>query len=400
MAILKRLAIILAMFWAMAATAAGQDLRIVQTAHYRIHTDLDEELVDDLGQRMDAMYAEYSHRLADLNLEDDPTPLEVYLVHTRERYLHFAGLTLAGTGGSFNASRHLLAAYLDGQGRDALRRTLQHEALHQFVFRAIGRNIPIWVNEGLAQVFEEGIWTGDRFLLGQVPPWRLRQLRQDINQGKLLTFPTLLAMTPQQWAANWHDPARSIIQYNQSWAMVHFLVYADDGFKHPKYRDRFVQMLRLLHAGVDGQSAFAQAFSPNIQGFHDRFMEYVATLQPTPMATLIETQGVLADILVSMRQHGQWFDTFDQFRDACVAGHWRVEYLRGNVRWQSADDPSIYFSQVNAQEHFELAGSRPLPDLVYQTEGQPTLRTRFWDNGPRIEHETIVEPATPLSDSQ
>src|ERR1700733_3862861 len=158
MSILKPLAIISALFWAMAATAAGQGaeqempLRIVQTAHYRIHTDLDGDLVTDLGQRMDVMYNEYAHRLADLDWSNDPALLEVYLVHTQQRYLHFAGLTAAGTGGVFNASRHLLAAFLDGQGRDTLRRTLQHEALHQFVARAVGRNVPIWVNEGLAQV--------------------------------------------------------------------------------------------------------------------------------------------------------------------------------------------------------------------------------------------------------
>src|SRR5208282_5455503 len=106
----------------------------------------------------------------------------------KEKYLHIVGLTLAGTGGSFSASRHLLAAFLDGQGRDALRRTLQHEAFHQFASVAIGKNLPTWINEGLAQVFEEGIWTGDGFILGQVPPRRLRQLRKDMDGGTLVDF--------------------------------------------------------------------------------------------------------------------------------------------------------------------------------------------------------------------
>ncbi|MGA2230995.1 MAG: DUF1570 domain-containing protein [Tepidisphaeraceae bacterium] len=383
------------MVFFLAPRARAQDLRIIQSQHYRIHTDLDEEIVSDLSHRMDAMYDEYARRLADFPRPDDSVPLEAYLVRTKEKYLHLVGLTMAGTGGAFNANRHLLAAFLDGQGADALRRTLQHEAFHQFAFDAIGRNIPIWLNEGLAQVFEEGIWTGSGFLLGQVPPRRLRQLHADIEGGSLIQFPDLLAMDAPGWAKGWRDPARSATQYNQSWAMAHFLVYATDEQGRLKYRSRLIEMLKLLRSGTNGQDAFRAAFSANIDGFRDRFSEYADDLAATPQATLIEHQGVLADILIAMSQHGRTFSDFEEFKRLCIAEDWRIHYTLGGLQWSSANDPSIYFcSPGNGADgpdvqHFELAANRPLPDLVCECAGL-RLRTRFSQGASKMEHETIV----------
>ena len=51
---------------------------------------------------------------------------------------------VAEAGGMFLPGRNLLAAFLEGQGRQQLRRTLQHEAFHQFAYNAISPDLPIW----------------------------------------------------------------------------------------------------------------------------------------------------------------------------------------------------------------------------------------------------------------
>jgi Protein of unknown function (DUF1570) len=381
----------------LSASAWAQDLRVFETAHYRIHTDLDDDFAGDLGHRMDVMYDEYARRLAGFNRPSDSTPLEVYLVHSQRKYLGLAGYALSGTGGSFNSARHLVAAFLDGQGRDALRRTLQHEAFHQFAAEAIGKNLPIWLNEGLAQVFEEGIWTGDGFMLGQVPPRRLRQLHHDIDAGAMIDFSQILRMSPALWAANWRDPSASATEYNQAWAMAHFLVYAADESGTPRFRARLIEMLKMLRDGAGADKAFRTAFSDNIEGFHDRFLEYTQALQPTPLATLIEDQGVLADMLAQAKQRGTTFDSFADFRELCCDRDWRIHYRRGTLEWESAADPAVYFSSPTGyvfegdDQHFETAMDRPLPDLVCHCDGMPTLRTRFSENNGKIEHETVVD---------
>ena len=35
----------------------------------------------------------------------------------------------------------------------------------------------------MAQFFEEGIWEGNSFRIGEIPPWRVRQLHDDIKTG-------------------------------------------------------------------------------------------------------------------------------------------------------------------------------------------------------------------------
>jgi hypothetical protein len=140
------------------AIASSAEMRVVNTPHYQIHTELDAEFSDDLARRMEAMHAEYCRRLAIFGTEDAHAPFKVYLFQTRESYLQLVGEELRNTGGVFSPRRKALAAFLEGQGRDQLRRTLQHEAFHQFAHTAIQGELPIWLNEGLAQYFQECLW--------------------------------------------------------------------------------------------------------------------------------------------------------------------------------------------------------------------------------------------------
>src|SRR6185295_18676829 len=149
-----------------------------------------------LARRMDAMFDDYSRRLADFN-PDRRAKFEVYLFKKRSDYLTFTKNKVPNTGGVFMPGRDTLAAFLEGQGRDALRRTLQHEAFHQFAFNAISPNVPVWLNEGLAQMFEEGIWTGESFWLGQAPPRRIRQLELDTKNQRIIDFESFLKLTPE-----------------------------------------------------------------------------------------------------------------------------------------------------------------------------------------------------------
>src|SRR3954453_5775601 len=135
---------------AFAPAARGEaNLRSIPTDHYLIHTDLQDDLARDLAMRMDAMYDEYSRRLADFKDAREIPRLQVYLFARQDDYLKFTGDRLKQTGGVNIPPRTLLSAFLEGQGRDGLRRTLQHEAFHQSAYNFISPNLPVWMNEGL-----------------------------------------------------------------------------------------------------------------------------------------------------------------------------------------------------------------------------------------------------------
>lgn len=377
--------------------SAGDALRVLESRHYAIRTDLDAPLAEDFAGRMDAMYDEYARRLAGFAAPDDARKLQAYLFATRADYVRFTKDRFPNTGGVFIPSRNLLAAFLEGQGRDGLRRTLQHEAFHQFAFASISKDLPIWLNEGLAQVFEEGIWTGRQFLIGQVPPRRVRQLHADLDAGRLIDFSRLLDMSDRQWAENLSDRTQGALQYNQAWAMAHFLIYAADAEGRPRFRARLLEMLRLIHEGAPGEKAFRAAFSDNIAGFQDRFVAWAREMKPTREATYIEHQQVLADLLVMLRERGQTFATIEDFRRHIEAGGFRLQYTKGQLQWTTDQRPRTYFSDMDGRlltPHrlfFELRRGATLPDLVCRPHEGLQYRTRFHQEGQRLEFDVQVQ---------
>src|SRR4051794_7370016 len=95
-------------------SAAQAQLQATTTEHYRIHTDLDARLADDLSRRMEAMYAQYSLRLADFG-PHEKTRFKIFLFAKKADYLTLTGNAVPNTGGVFIPSRSVLAAYLENQ---------------------------------------------------------------------------------------------------------------------------------------------------------------------------------------------------------------------------------------------------------------------------------------------
>ncbi|HTL29425.1 MAG TPA: DUF1570 domain-containing protein, partial [Tepidisphaeraceae bacterium] len=346
----------------------------------------------------DLMFDEYARRLVDFSPPGDGAyALQVNLYAKRSDYMTLTNNRFPNTGGVFMPTRNVLAAFLETQGRDGLRRTLQHEAFHQFAYTAISPNIPVWLNEGLAQFFEEGVVIGNSIVtVGQVPPRRIRQLQADMAAKRIIPFDQFLAMTDQQWEASLADKTKASAQYNQSWAMVHFLIGATDSDGEPRYRQRFIEMLKLIHNGTDPQLAWQQQFLTNTKGFQDRFVEWASALQPTEVALYIEHQDVLADMLVELKQRNIVFSSVADFRKRLESSGYRLQYEKGQVSWSSDRDVKVYFcdaqgrafttDQLQLEQHGEV-----LPEIVCRPGNRLQLRTRFHQEDGGIRHEMIVE---------
>jgi hypothetical protein len=369
-------------------------MRTIRTNHYQIQTDLDDALARELAERMDQMFEEYSRRLADFTSDREFRMLDVYLFRRKEDYNEYTLNHFPNTGGIFLAGRvNALAAFLEGQGRDSLKRTLQHEAFHQFAHNAISPNLPIWLNEGMAQVFEEGLWTGKQFMLGQVPPRRLRQLKSDIDGGRLVDFKTFLAITNDEWARTLAGNAnKGATQYNQAWAMTHYLIHGDNGV----LRKRLIRFMQLMHDNTDADTAWKTAFSDNYAGFQRKFTDWAAAVEATPEATMIDRQGVLGDLLVNLNEGGIKFRDMASFRKAVTSRGYQLQYTKGDVTWKTEPKLDVYFSDTSGQMlgneslYFDPAGG-PLPDIVCQMSDQLKLRTRFYQMGAKVWHELQIE---------
>src|SRR5258707_438871 len=90
-------------FTALSASARA-DLRMIESRQYTIHTYLERALAEDLAKRMDAMFEDYSRRLADFS-PDRRTKFEVYVFQKRVDYMKFTNNRIPNTGGVFMPGR-------------------------------------------------------------------------------------------------------------------------------------------------------------------------------------------------------------------------------------------------------------------------------------------------------
>ena len=368
-----------------------------ETRHYRVLSDVEPNFARELGQKLDAMYDEYARRLAVFGEAGDAPRFDVYIFARRLDYSKLTGNRFPNTGGVFMSGRNLLAVFVEGQGRQATRRTLQHEAFHQFAHTHIARNLPPWVNEGLAQVFEEGVWTGQGYSVGELPPRRLRQLKSDLKDDRITPFAQFVTMDDRAWQDAFADKDRITTQYNQAWAMVHFLIYAADETGQPRFRQRFIQYLKDIRTGKAPDDAWRASFGGNFAGFEQRFREWAGIVQPTPLAAAMERQEVIADMLVLLDEKQIRFDSVEALRSHLRTSRPRLHYTRGTIKWSTDADPLVYLRDSAGRDldpsavQFSPRAGAPLPDLVIRPAAGLQLRTRFLCESGGIEHETTVE---------
>lgn len=183
-----------------------------------------------------------------------------------------------------------LAFWTEGLPRRRVHHVIQHEGFHQFAYSRFGEDLPIWVNEGLAEFFGQAVLFDDTLILGQTTPMVLDSVRNAVEADEHIPFRHLLSLTHAQW----HDAmgtTRAGLQYNQSWSMVHFLVYADG----MKYQAPLEDYLKRLNAGIPPARAFRDVFGDDIDAFEKKWKAYAIAAKPSAFVTAIERIEFLAE---------------------------------------------------------------------------------------------------------
>ena len=230
---------------------------------YAVTTDLtDRKLAQDIARHMDAVYAEYSARMAGFRPNpyaavkpDERMPL--YVMNTYEDYLGLVegfGFSAANSGGVFFRSPRGsgLATWVKGQSRLKMYYVLQHEGFHQFADARIASNLPQWVNEGLAEYFGDALMVKGRLQPGKLDRERLERMKRAVDAGAVLSFKELMTMSGQDWMerVTSGDKAASLM-YDMAWSVCYSLVHGG-----PKYRAALEQYLALLNRGTQPREAF------------------------------------------------------------------------------------------------------------------------------------------------
>src|SRR5712664_1994950 len=129
-------------------------------------------------------------------------------------HIHHTGMYQPGQDKDYVVLR------LDSEGDNPFH-ILYHEYTHALL-RLNFSNLPIWLNEGLAEFFGNSTLGDKEIKTGTIDPGHLYLL----NQSKLIPIETLLEVDHN--SPYYNETNRASVFYAESWAVVHFLMLDED----------------------------------------------------------------------------------------------------------------------------------------------------------------------------
>jgi len=224
--------------------------KFYDSKYYEVQSDLEPETVREAILHMNYMAEEYYTRTKEMATGQINRKFKFMLFGRRSAYRIAGGPD--GSVGVFlgNLPGHPLAALrVPEYPPDTLWHTIQHEGFHQFTTEVISggtQNLPIWLEEGLAEYFGYAVFTGESLIPGVIPPDRLAMVQKMMPTGRFRPFSKLISISRSGWLE-----VADGVDYLQVWSIVQFLVHADNNH----YRRNFERYIRAAsRPGVQGVS--------------------------------------------------------------------------------------------------------------------------------------------------
>lgn len=285
-----------------------------KTRYYMLHTDLPDDRVREAAQRITAMAEMYNDRTKGF-AGSIRSRFDFYLYQNPQDYYAAGGAP--GSGGVYIPSRKRLMAIAGPKDRPEAWQLIQHEGFHQFVDNVIGGDIPVWVNEGMAEYFGEAIYTGDGFTTGVFTPVRLARIHTWLNENRFMPLEQIMYISLDDWNRRLtHE------NYDQAFSMIYFLAHGDDG----RYRKALNNFVRDASRTNDWMRAWEHHFGRGTRDFEKRWKAYWTNMSLDDIAQRRAEACVatITSFYARAFSQRQIFDDFDAFVTAARAGELRM----------------------------------------------------------------------------
>ncbi len=153
-----------------------------------------------------------------------------------------------------------------------------HEYAH-FLFRRNDRVWPLWLKEGMAEMYSTFQTSGHYAQIGAPIPYHLRLL----SEQPLMPLTELFSVKEDSPAYN--ERQRQGMFYAESWLLTHFLMAGDV----PGYVSRFGQFTTLLQQGELPPAAFTNALQTSLPAMSAQLHRYLLHGQFRPLDLLVST---------------------------------------------------------------------------------------------------------------
>ena len=162
------------------------------------------------------------------------------------------------------------AFYLGGDGRDFIVMSglgsdsfpvAVHEYTHLWV-KHTGLELPVWLNEGLAELHSTLQQSGNRVCIGHPIPGRMYALRDE----KWLPLSRVTAI--RHGDAEYGEKDRAGVFYAQSWLLTHMLYLSDE------FRPQWMAFVRALLENGSTEHAFRVAYGRSVEEMEKALRSY------------------------------------------------------------------------------------------------------------------------------
>lgn len=240
-------------------SAADTWLRI-QTDHFELYTTAGERTGRDAilyFEQLRTFFRQVLNQPADAQAEP---PVRIFAFRNEKESTPFG--VGAGIAGYFLPGPDRNSIVLMRAGPEHYS-TVIHEYVHLLVNTLVGTaKLPVWLNEGYADLFTTLKPLGKQVRVGDFIPGRLIQLQFN----KWIDLADLLRADRK--SVYYNERARIGIFYAQSWLLVHMLMVSDD------YRPKYNEFLNHVMAGSDAAQALETVYGRNLKQVSDDLRAY------------------------------------------------------------------------------------------------------------------------------
>src|SRR5262245_6838071 len=242
-----------ALIWTAASSpASAREWLRVETPNFVVFGEPSEGRLREIADEFER-FREGLARVVPGAAEREPVPTIVVVFNSQRNFEQYRPryngkpVTLSGFFVS-STDENIVALALDE--RSQALRTIFHEYAH-IVITSIAREIPVWLNEGLAEYYSTFALQDDgrAAIVGLAPVEHVLRLRQEpfIPHGELLN---VQASSPM-----YNEGRRRNVFYAQSWAVVHMLMWGQ-----PERSKQLSRYIAETSAGTAPDVAWKQIF--------------------------------------------------------------------------------------------------------------------------------------------
>src|SRR5215471_3739967 len=255
----------------------------VASPHFVVATNSNEKQARRIADQFERMRSVFHVLFPQLHI-DPASPVVVLAIRDERdfRALEPAAYLAKGQlklGGLFlrTPDKNYVLMRLDAEGEHPYA-TVYHEYTHLLLSKT-AEWMPLWMNEGLAEFYENTDIREKDVALGQPSPESLEFLRQN----RMIPLTTLFTVDTS--SPYYHEENKGSIFYAESWALTHYMEQKD-------YRDkthRLTDYAELLAKKTDPVTAAAEAFG-DLKQLQATLESYVrqASYEYFKMSTLTE----------------------------------------------------------------------------------------------------------------